>query len=344
MKTKACIFIIFMLLGTTHVFSQYSDFKYKKKNHSTLAGFTINTKQSRYISGGLGLTFNSYFGDLTPNQKYLKNAFKVMRPGISGFINYNFNGFLFFSGDLIYARIIGDDFNSDPYHSTVSARKYVRNLSFRNDIIGTTFRANANIFHDPFEYFKRKDYNLYFFTGISLFYSNPKTKVPEAALNGSPFENAGDWVALRPLGTEGQNYSGTRDKYSSIQLGIPFGLGFRYRLGHKIDLMVEGTVNYILSDYIDDIGSNYVDLGVFEIDLAKSLSDRSKEEIAALKNESRDEDIILNSTEDYIYESKYDGNSYDVFESFGHEGGIRGGDKNDIITSLTFKISYIFTK
>jgi len=107
--------------------------------------------------------------------------------------------------------------------------------------------------------------------------------------------------------------------------------------------MAEGTLTYILSDYIDDLSSNYVDLGIFEDEIAKAMADRSQEKIAVLKNKLRDQDIILESTENFTYESAYDGNSYTVFEGFGHEGAIRGGDKNDIITSLSFKISYIFT-
>lgn len=344
MKIRVLSLILFLFFGSNTVFSQFSDFKYKKKNHSTETGYLRTSKQSRYIFGGLGFSLNSYFGDLTPNQKYLKNALKVARPGAIAYANYNFNANLFFSGDLIYTRITGDDFNSNPYHSSISARKHIRNLSFRNDLFGLTLRANANVFRDPFEYFKRRDLNIYFFAGISIYYSNPKTKAPESGIDGSVLENAGEWTALRLLGTEGQNHSEIGNKYSAIQVGIPLGIGFRYRISHRFDLMAEGTISYLLSDYIDDIGSNYVDLGVFNDELAKSLSDRSAEEIAALKDEERDWQIILDSTNEYTYESTYDGNAYTVFEGFGHEGATRGGDKNDIIASLSFKISYIFTK
>ncbi|MCG8310558.1 MAG: hypothetical protein MI975_24410 [Cytophagales bacterium] len=344
MIIRISIWVVFVLVGSGKSFSQYSDFKYKKRNHSTDAGYLKASKQTRYFSGGLGFNLNTYFGDLTPNQKYIKNALKVTRPGVVVFANYNFNSHLFFSGDLSYARIIGDDFNSDPHHSSISARKYVRNLSFRNDIIGLTIRANANLLRDPFEYFKRRDYNLYFFSGLSFYYSNPKSKVPEKAVDGTPFENAGKWVALRALGTEGQNHPDIGNKYNAIQLGIPFGVGFRYRIRHRIDLLAECTLSYLLSDYIDDVGGDYVDLGVFEDEVAKSLSDRSREENAALKRELRDWQAILESTEEFTYESIFDGNSYTVFDGFGHEGAIRGGDKNDIIASLSIKISYIFTK
>ena len=344
MKIKAILVFGIVVHGFSMVFGQYSDFKYKKKNHSTDVGYINTTRQARYFSTGLGLNLSTYFGDLTPNQKYILNGLKVTRPGMTAFATYNFNPFIFFSGDIAYQRIIGDDFNSDPNHSSISARKYVRNLSFRNDLFGLTLKANYNLFHDPFEFFKRRDYNIYFFTGLSIYYSNPKSKVPETSLDGNVLENAGEWIALRPLGTEGQNHQDYGRKYSSVQVGIPLGMGFRYRLNRKIDLYAEGTISYILSDYIDDVGSNYVDLGVFDDELAKTMSDRSMEEKGVLKNETRDQAIILESTDDYTYESKYDGSSYTVFEGFGHDDGIRGGNKNDIIASLTIKISYIFTK
>jgi hypothetical protein len=322
--------------------AQYTQFKYKRKNHSTEAGYVTTTKEARYFSAGVGVNMQSYFGDLTPNEQYFKNGLKVLRPGVTIFSQYNYNHLLFFSGEFSYGRIVGDDFNSDPYKN--STRKYVRNLHFRNDLFGLTLKANANVLGDPFEYYKRRDFNIYLFTGLSVFYSNPKAKAPETGREGTVFEKAGDWVALRPFGTEGQNHPDYGGKYSAIQLGIPFGGGLRFRLGHRIDLLVEGSLHYILSDYIDDVGGGYVDLGIFDDELAKTLSDRSMETIAVVKDETRDFDVIEESTRIYTYESVYDGNSYTVFESFGHDQGIRGGSRNDLIATVSFKISYIFTK
>jgi len=337
------ILLSFLIVAVAHVsFGQYTEYKYKRKNHSTESGYVKTTRQARYFAGGLGLNLQSYVGDLTPKENYFINGLKTLRSGVTALASYNFNHFLFFSGELSHARIIGDDFNADPYAK--STRRYVRNLSFRNDLLGLTLRANANVMKDPFEYFKRKTFNLYFFSGISIFYSNPKAKVPEFGRDGQAFENAGDWVALRPLGTEGQNHPDYGNKYSAIQLGIPMGLGLRFRLGHRTDMLVEGSIHYLLSDYIDDIGSNYVDLGVFEDELAKSLSDRSMEPIAVVKGEIRDQVVIDESTTLYTYESIYDGNSYTVFRNFGHDQGLRGGDRNDLIATLSIKFSYIFTK
>jgi len=340
--SRSVFLFVLLILCSQLAEAQYTEFKYKRKNHSTEKGFYQTTVQARYLSLGIGVNAQGYLGDLTPNENYFANGIKVLRPGASLFALYNFNPILFFSGELNYARIVGDDFNADPYAK--STRKYVRNLSFRNDLFGLTLRANANVLKDPFEYFKRKDFNLYFYTGLSIFYSNPKAKVPETGTNGAQFENAGDWVALRPLGTEGQNHPDYGEKYSAVQLGIPLGAGLRFKIGYKIDLMLEGTIHYILSDYIDDVGGSYPDLGVFENELAKTLSDRSMEAVAVVKGDVRDQQVIEESTRPYTYESIYDGQTYTVFETFGHQGGLRGGDRNDLIASMSIKFSYIFTK
>ena len=335
--------VSFFLLASWQTYGQYSDFKYKKKNHSSDAGFLNATKQTKYFSGGMGLNLLTYFGDLTPNEKIVINAFKVTRPGISAFVNYNYSSNIFFTGELLYGRITGDDFNSDPYKT--STRKYVRNLNFRNDLVGLTLSGNFNIFQDPFEYFKRRDFNIYLKAGFAVFYSDPKAKVLGNPDDGATLDQAKNWVSLRPLGTEGQNNPELGGKkYSAIQLGIPFGGGVRIRLGHRTDLCLEASLYYLLTDYIDDIGSSYVDLGALDSDLVRQLSDRSQESIAAVKNEMRDLEIIDSSTTPYTYVSAYDGETYTVYEGFGQEGGIRGADRNDLFVLTSFKFSYIFTK
>lgn len=337
MKIKKFILVSICILGSIKNFAQHSDFKYKKKNHSSESWYLRTTHEARYLSGGAGIHFLTYFGDLTPTEKNLKNAIKVTRPGVSVFADYHFSNMFGLKGELLYGRITGDDYNTSPYDEESSNRKYIRNLSFRNDVVGLSFHGYMNILNDPFEYFKRRDYNFYLLAGISLYYSNPKAKVPE------PFENAGDWVALRPLGTEGQNHPEIGKKYSAIQLGIPFGLGVRFRLGYKLDLNLEGSLTYILSDYIDDIGDSYVDLGAIDSDLGKALSDRSREEIAVIKEKTRDQEIIDNQTKNYEYVSKFDGETYSVYQGFGHEGAKRGGERPDLMTIGSIKISYIFT-
>ncbi len=342
MGVRVLYILVFCNLLSVDAFSQYTEFKYKRKNHSSEAGYLRATKETKYFNGGIGVHMLNYFGDLSANENYLKNTLKSMRPGVSAFVNYHQSSHLFFKGELMYGRIFSNDNFSDPYATTVAARKYVRNLSFRNDMVGISLISNLNLLRDPFEYFKRRNFNVYLSAGLSVLYSNPKAKVPEMSRDGIPFGNAGDWVALRPLGTEGQNHPDYGNKYSPIQLGIPFGGGVRIRLGYKMDLYLEASAVYFLSDYLDDVGSDYVDLGVLDSELARTLSDRSQETTAVIKNKLRDQNIINNSTSEYTYESKYDGQSYTVYHGFGNDGDVRGGSKSDVITITSIKFSYIF--
>jgi len=331
----ACCFLLIVNCS----FGQYSSFKYQRKNHSSEEWYQQSTKGSRYITIGGGPTLSAYFGDVTPKENFIMNTFKDIRPGFSAFFNYNWKAPISFSGDLSYSRIIGDDFNTSPEDGG-STRKYVRNLSFRNDLLGVTIRGNYSILNDKFEYFKRVNFNVYVNLGLSIYYSNPMAKIP----NDTTFSHPGDWVALRPLGTEGQNNPETGvKKYSSVQVGIPVGGGMRFRLGYRTDLYIDASLTYLLSDYIDDIGEKYVDLGALDGGLAKFMSDRSKQKTSSLKDEPRNWDLINDYTEPYSYVSAYDGETYNVFKGFGEDGATRGGPTHDLIGLLSFRISYIIS-
>ena len=50
------------------------------------------------------------------------------------------------------------------------------------------------------------------------------------------------------------------------------------KLGERTDLNFEINYRVLLTDYIDDVSSRYVDLGALDSELAKAMSDRSREE------------------------------------------------------------------
>ena len=121
---RQAVLFIHLIFFCNISFSQQSEFQYKRKNHSTSQGYISASKQSKYIAGGIGVNFQSYFGDLTPNENFVGNALKTMRPGFSMFALYNFDPWFYFSAEFTFSRITGDDFNSEPYESSISARKY----------------------------------------------------------------------------------------------------------------------------------------------------------------------------------------------------------------------------
>lgn len=155
--------------------------------------------------------------------------------------------------DFTYTKIYGDDAR------TQEAARNNRNLSFRapvfelgtqleiyliaesqsapgNRLTGTRKKGNNPV-------------NLYLFGGVSGFYFNPKGK-----------DASGRWVALQPLGTEGQGNPNfpTRKPYNRLQLAIPFGLGFNVRVSPMIRVGFEASLRKTFTDYMDDVSTTYV--------------------------------------------------------------------------------------
>ena len=98
----------------------------------------------------------------------------------------------------------------------------------------------------------------YFLVGIAGFHHNPQAQVPSEYVlpaNTAPtaFPNAGEWVDLQPLGTEGQNSEllstdanfGIKP-YSLWQISIPIGIGARYRLADALDISFDISMRWLL--------------------------------------------------------------------------------------------------
>jgi hypothetical protein len=112
----------------------------------------------------------------------------------------------------------------------------------------------------------QNDFKAYIFTGVAVFYNNPK-----AFYNGS-------WVALGPLHTEGQSIiPGAPKPYSKIQLAIPAGAGFYFTFQKKFRIGWEFNWRTTFTDYIDDASSVYVDPTKLNSETAAALSNRNPE-------------------------------------------------------------------
>jgi len=185
--------------------------------------------------------------------------------------------------NLLFLRIAGVDSLAD------KPSKQDRILHFRNDIFELSAQAEFN-FINITDLVKRgetrTDFRAYLYAGAGVFFHNPK------AFYGI------EWVALHPLGTEGQRrilVKNKKDKwifkkpYSRIQPSIPFGLGFHFTVDRKWRLGLEIGWRETFTDYLDDVSTNYVDPDIFtieplkltpeEVQMAKDLSIRSKDYI-----------------------------------------------------------------
>ena len=230
-------------------------------------------KQSRYeFVFGIGGT--GFLGELGGRDQIGTNSIRdleisLTRPLFSVGLRYKIEEYIAVKGALAYGKLRGDD------NKTAEIFRNNRNLSFRSPIVEFSLLAEYSFIKERVghKYNLRKirgvkgfKTNTYFFTGIGVFYFNPR-----AQYNGK-------WYSLAPLSTEGQGLVPTRKKYSRVQISIPIGIGMKYSLNRKLSIGLEYGVRKTFTDYIDDVSTTYYDkelLREAKGDVAAELSDPS---------------------------------------------------------------------
>lgn len=163
---------------------------------------------------------------------------------------YRFHKNWAYKGGLAWVRVKGSD------QLTQEAYRNYRNLHFRTDIFelynGVEWgfsrdRVGKRYSFKGLKGFKNSSSYWYVGAGVGVFWFNPKAQY------------GGGWVALQPLGTEGQVAADTLKKYSRISVSIPLTAGCRFLLGKKITLGLEIGFRKIFTDYIDDVSTDYYD-------------------------------------------------------------------------------------
>lgn len=303
-------------------------------------------KYKRYSFAGASINSMNYFGDLAPASNLTSTDIGFTRPGFSLSYGRKYGPIYWWQMSFSWGTLRGDDFESAGPENETAKYRYVRNLHFRNRISELAFTFHFDLLENPYTYLRRSSWTPYIFTGVAFFHHNPKARVPDYDVySGREFENAGEWIALQPLGTEGQNTGLYNNKpYARIQPAIPIGLGIKIKLAYRWDLRLEIGMRYLFFDYIDDVSSGYVDLGIFDDPLARSLSDRSQENTGGASSKPRDFTIIENITSSHTYVGK-DGQSYTVYSGYGsdlHPSNIRGSvNDRDIYIITSLKINRI---
>lgn len=322
-----------------------------KKNNKSMRQYRGQknsfTRQKQYNYIGFSLNAMNYFGDVVPSSSFSSSKVSFTRPGASFVFGRRFGPRYTVQASLSYGRLQSDDFEVADPGGENSKYRYVRNAHFRNDIIELAAVAIVDLYKNEGSYLNRVDWTPYLLIGIAGLHHNPKAKAPDTFVQtGEILPEAGQWVALQPLGTEGQhaelltsdaNYG--IEPYSLYQFAIPFGLGVRFGVGEALDFSFDISMRYVFTDYLDDVSRNYVDLGVLDGSLTKALSDRSLEPTAAVSGEPRD--VSNWATHSYVGR---DGVTYTVINGFGEEhfSNVRGGSNaNDIYFITSFRLTYI---
>jgi len=327
-----------------------------KKNNRRIASFRGRkawfSKEKRYNAIGISVSALNYFGDLSPKPGKLSTDISFTRPAIAISFTHRFGPRYSLTGSFMYGALRGADAESANETDANAYYRHTRNLSFRNRIKELSVVATIDLFENQSTYISRVKWTPYAFAGFAVFYNNPQAQVPEYHVDGvTKFDNAGEWVDLQPLGTEGQYSKLNPDDanagikpYHKIQPAIPFGVGARFRLNEVFDVSAELGFRYTFTDYLDDVSRSYVDLGVFgNNELAKAMSYRTGE--LPEYNPVTSTDPLM---QPYVGR---DGAAYNVRAGFGsefHEAGTnqRGaGTKNkDYYMVTTIRVTYILGK
>lgn len=331
---------VLLLSGSYDAFSQLDHKTIKRNNKKlmTYRGKKSNfSKEKKYFTLSPSINALNYYGDLAPNPGRLSTDISFTRPAFGISCAQRMGPRFSLSAGFMYGGIKGSDFTSADANDAENGKfRYYRNLSFRNRIKELSFLAIFDLFENQSTYLVRAEWTPYAFTGVSVFHHKPQALAPALGLDNQPLEEAGSWVDLRELGTEGQyanlettdaNYG--IKPYNLIQLAIPIGIGVRFKVNEVVDVAVELAFRYLFTDYIDDVSQNYVDLGVLDSELARALSYRG--------NELTKSDIAR------IPVTARNGVTYNVIGGYGYEypANMRGKENNDIFTVTTFRLSYI---
>lgn len=174
---------------------------------------------------------------------------------LGAFARYKVNPLLRLKLGGNWVRIEGAD------NASTNPGRRGRNLSFRNDVYELQFTGQIYFYEVPDlgrTYRYRNDFQMYAFVGVAGFYHNPKT-----------YYN-GNWVALRPLKTEGK-------AYSPVSFAIPVGLGLFFTIEKKHRIGWEFDWRTTFTDYLDDVSTIYADPNDLDSDLARALANRRGE-------------------------------------------------------------------
>lgn len=198
--------------------------------------------------GWLGTSY--YFGDI--NTEF--NIDPAFAGGLVG--RYNFNERVCVKFSANYGSISAYDSDSD------NSFQQQRNLHFRSRLLDGTAQFEFNFL--PYKHGSRDEfYTPYLFAGLSVFNFEPQA------------EYQGEWVDLRPLGTEGQ-FKG--EEYSTLQGAIAYGIGLKIDLSYEWSLNFELSARRLFTDYLDDVSTVYPDFDDLEAlhgQIAVDLSDPS---------------------------------------------------------------------
>ncbi|MGC4023281.1 MAG: DUF6089 family protein [Cyclobacteriaceae bacterium] len=347
---KFYIGLVVLILTSGLSLESFAQFNRKaiRRNNKRIATFTGKKHFGREkVYSGVGFSLNAlnYYGDLAPLPSRFSTDISFTKPGFGISFFHRFGPRYTLVGQFMFGTLKGSDAQSAKGGVDGDYRK-LRNLSFRNQIKELSINFVFDLFENDGSYINRVRWTPYAFIGVAAFLHNPQAQEPAKFLDGTVNKDAGKWVDLQSLGTEGQQSSTSTLKpgdanfgikpYSLLQVAIPFGVGARFRINEVLDLWADIGFRYTFTDYLDDVSRNYADVGAFKDDtqkgkLAQAMSYRTNE-------------VAPNNEAPYI--SSHNGKTYQLYSNQGY--GVEAwynkrGNKSsrDIYMVTSVKITYI---
>ena len=323
---------------------RYGYNKSRNKKYSNYSGGRTSYKgvgNTKYWTAGFSLNAMNYFGDLAPTPKKLSTDLSFTRAGFGITGSRMIYPGIFLRLGYNFGSIKGDDFSAaDASSEDASTRgRYLRNLHFKNNIHELSVGFEADLIPNNGGARGRFPINPYMFVGVAVFSHAPKAKAPATDQAGNALEQAGEWVDLRSLGTEGQQLDTLGLKpYSKFNLAIPIGAGVKVRLPGNFDLNFEVGLRKLFTDYIDDVSNAYVDFDLFTDPLARAMSERGAETTSASTGQDRGLNLTNGGGDIAITGPYTHGSGYGP----GVENSRGGSSDKDMYLVTQLRIVYIF--
>lgn len=210
---------------------------------------------------GIMLGISSYKGDISNS---LFNT-KFFHPAVGAHYRRSMNNHWSYRLGIVYGSISGDDARTN------DAFQLYRNLSFKSTVLEAHWIFEFNFFEyqtaNPTTF-----YSPYIFAGIAAYRFNPKAPLGD------------DWIELQPLGTEGQGTTAypDRSKYGRVQISLPFGGGFKFKISRRFGVAIEAGARRTFTDHLDDISTTYAKKDVLLSNYGPTsviLSDRTVDQV-----------------------------------------------------------------
>lgn len=330
--------LLLLIAGCFELAEAQVDKAQLRRKNRQISTFTMSTKfpkSRRYYTIGGHIGVSTYFGDLAPNPSILSFDPRFTRPSLGVFGSYRVHPNISLRGMFSWVRIQGDDYVSQDTDDISARYRYIRNHHFRNDIKELSFGGTFDLYGNNAPFVRRRSINPYAFASIAIFHHNPQALAPEGT------EEEGRWIALQPLGTEGQGRAGYARPYSLIQIGVPLGFGIKYKLSDQLDLAFEIGYRLTFTNYLDDVGGMYADPNDFEAgSLAQKMAFRSAERTAARSGQDRNiEAVAANVDPSFTVRTA---NGVDYINGWAFRNQIRGGSSGrDYYVVTGFHLSYL---